>query len=474
MANTPAQSFGLDQVNVSFLDTRKTLPLVISPRWDDSLQFICKWLEINRSWVDDQILHYGAVLVRGFEVDSAVDFEKAVLALQPNLCDEYRGTSPRTLREGTQFAFNAADVPTNYPIAQHLEMSFLRSPPRQLYFGCMKASRSAGGETALCDFRKVYQDLSPELREKFATKKIKYTRKHLMVGEKWTYDVGAMLGWPQLFGTEDLDEVEEICLQEQAPKVTWVGKNKDTFLQEWIDEPYQRHPVTNEMVWFNHTNVFHWTTFPAELWFAFRRFNDIRFLVHCILIAIFTCIKYGILGYKMALNSTFGDGTPITFQEMNEVRAAVHKHMIFSRWQKGDILCIDNFSTSHGRQPTYDKGRSVCVAWSQPFDKTSTPLHAAEPATAAVSSTTTNKTEALYNNNKGGKDVPELVESPDSSPDSTLNNQELNDLRESFLSDQFGEELVKAFKKVEDAKTHRRFASTPDLLRRDSDFWKNN
>lgn len=283
-----------------------------------------------------------------------------------------------------------------------------------------------------------------------------------------------MLGWPQLFGTEDLDEVEEICLQEQAPKVTWVGKNKDTFLQEWIDEPYQRHPVTNEMVWFNHTNVFHWTTFPAELWFAFRRFNDIRFLVHCILIAIFTCIKYGILGYKMALNSTFGDGTPITFQEMNEVRAAIHKHMIFSRWQKGDILCIDNFSTSHGRQPTYDKGRSVCVAWSQPFDKTSTPLHAAEPAAAAVSSTTNNKTEALYNNNKGGKDVPELVESPDSSPDSTLNNQELNDLRESFLSDQFGEELVKAFKKVEDSKSHRRFASTPDLLRRDSDFWKNN
>ena len=33
----------------------------------------------------------------------------------------------------------AAEVPVNYPIAQHLEMSFLPAPPRQLFFGCLKA-----------------------------------------------------------------------------------------------------------------------------------------------------------------------------------------------------------------------------------------------------------------------------------------------------------------------------------------------
>ena len=125
MESIPAESVGLDHVIISFLDPRRMLPLVVSPRWDDSLIFICQWLEINRSWVEEQILKYGAVLLRGFQVTSPLDFENATLALQPNLCDEYRGTSPRTLREGTKFAFNAADVPTNYPIAQHLEMSFL-------------------------------------------------------------------------------------------------------------------------------------------------------------------------------------------------------------------------------------------------------------------------------------------------------------------------------------------------------------
>jgi hypothetical protein len=88
-----------------------------------------------------------------------------------------------------------------------------------------------------------------------------------------------MLGWPRLFGTSDPKEVEAICRKEGAPEVQWIGPNKDTFLQEWIDEPFQRHPITNEEVWFNHSNVFHWTTFPAELWFAFCRIRDIQLLI---------------------------------------------------------------------------------------------------------------------------------------------------------------------------------------------------
>ena len=145
----------LDEVNISFLDSKKTAPLVITPRWDDSLEFLIKWIEENRQWLDGQILLHGAILIRNFQVDNAVDFEKATSTLQPNLCDAYRGTSPRSCMPGTKYAFSAADVPVNYPIAQHCEMSFLKAPPRQLYFGCIKASTSGGGETALCDFRKV-------------------------------------------------------------------------------------------------------------------------------------------------------------------------------------------------------------------------------------------------------------------------------------------------------------------------------
>jgi hypothetical protein len=432
--------YGLDEVNVFFLDkSTKTLPLIISPRFDDTLDFICTWLEENRPWVEEQILCYGAVLVRGFQVESAPDFERATLALQPNLSDAYRGTSPRSLMKDTKYAFSAADVPVNYPIAQHCEMSFLKAPPRNLYFGCIKESKSRGGETALCDFRKVYQELSPALRNKFATKKIKYNRKHYKIGEKWTYDVGAMLAWPGLFGTSDPKKVEAICREEDAPEVQWVGPNKDTFLQEWIDEPFQHHPVTNEPVWFNHAQVFHWTTFPAELWYSFRRIRNFKLFIHFLLVSIFNLIKYGLLGHKMALDTNFGDGSPITFKEINEVRELIHKNMVFSRWRKGDILCIDNFSTSHGRQPTYDKGRKVIVAWSHPHNKTTPNVpHPTVSVDNSASQSIADKT------------LPDLLAaSPGPSLESTLTNMEARELKGSFLNHRFEDQMAIAFSKIE-------------------------
>ncbi|KAL3902859.1 MAG: hypothetical protein SGILL_010669, partial [Bacillariaceae sp.] len=472
----PATSFGLDQVNVSFLEKSNSSPLVISPRWDDSAAFITKWLQQNRSWVNDKMLECGAVYIRGFAIQNAPEFETAVNALQPKLCDEYRGTSPRSLKEGCKYAFSAADVPVNYPIAQHLEMSFLKAPPRQLYFGCMKASSKPGGETALCDFRKVYQDISPELRDKLRTKKIKYTRKHNKVGEQYTYDVGAMLDWPQLFGTSDPKEVERITKDEGAPPVQWVGEGGDCFLQEWVDEPFQYHPVTGEP-------VFHWTTFSMELWHSFQRMKDVNLIVHFLLVSIFSFIKYGLLRYKMALNTTFGDGTPISWKEMNEIRRAIHQNMVYSRWQKGDILCIDNFSTSHGRQPTYDRSRQVIVAWSHPLDKAtgantvkSTEAASAQPNVnvtsakpTAVAGTVTVVSKIDETDNETSRDassegVPDLVESPDNSPSTTLTKDEAQELKELFLANRFQDEMATAFSKREASKgVHKRLSSCPTL-----------
>ncbi len=452
------QSFDLDKINVSFLDkSKKTLPLIITPRFDDSHKFICEWLEENNSWVQDQMTRYGAVIIRGFKIESAVDFEQATLALDPNLCDKYRGTSPRSLAEGTKYAFSAADVPVNYPIAQHLEMSFLKAPPRFLYFGCMKESSSLGGETSVCDFRRVYQDISPEIRNKFQTKQVKYTRKHHRVGEKWTYDVSAMKTWEELFGTSSKEEVEQICLEEEAPPVRWID---DTFCQEWVDQATQLHPITNEPVWFNHTQVFHWSTFPAELWYAFCRMKNFQLFFHFLLVSIFTVVKYGILGYKMSLDVSFGDETPISFDEMNEVRDAIHKNLVFSRWQRGDILCIDNFSTSHGRQPTFDKGRKVIVSWSKPFNK-------GENCSSSNGEICAMK-KVNFSSQLSKESLPSLLSvTPDSSPESSLTKADAEELKASLVGKHH--ELKTKLQKHQ--LYHRRQHSCPNL-QPNSDFWK--
>lgn len=95
-SHSAAKNLGLDQVNVAFLKDdygqKQPLPLVITPRWDDSLGFLKAFCEQNRSWLDDQMLLYGAVLFRGFAIEDCSQLEQAIKAYQPNLHNTYRGT----------------------------------------------------------------------------------------------------------------------------------------------------------------------------------------------------------------------------------------------------------------------------------------------------------------------------------------------------------------------------------------------
>lgn len=204
-----------------------------------------------------------------------------------------------------------------------------------------------------------------------------------------------------------------------------------------------------------------------ELWLAFLRTYDVRLLLHCIFVSVIAIIKYGILGHKMGLNVTFGDGTPISVCEMHEIRSAIHKNMVFSRWQLGDIMCIDNFAVSHGRQPTYDHGRKVVVAWSNPLEKanTLTCIDAENlPADAIV------------------------MENPqERTPESTLTSEDAKVLKEAVLEQKLflGGNLMSqqeleaalnrkgaAFKDSDSFGIHKRVHSQPVLLHPSSDFWK--
>ena len=353
-------------------------PLLVTPKKYTSNFCLRAFMEANREWIDKAILKYGAVLFRGFDINSAKEVEADVRAFEPNLSNEYRGTSPRIAQKGSEYVFSAAEVPSHFPIAQHLEMSFLPAPPRRLFFSALQApTGNKGGETALTDFRKVYRDIPAKLRDKLASKKIRYTRKHKEKGFKppfVTTDITSLKGWSDLFDTHNKTEVEEICRRENLP-VRWEGRNRDTFVSEYNDEPFQLHPDTKEPVWFNHAQVFHWSTFPAELLSAFRRTRDVRFLLRSVSAFCLSFLTYAVLRRRMALHVSYGDGRPISFREMGQIRKAIHRNMVFNQWQKGDLLMIDNFSTSHGREPTYSRNRKIVVAWSNPLQKSNDPVY---------------------------------------------------------------------------------------------------
>lgn len=159
----------------------------------------------------------------------------------------------------------------------------------------------------------------------------------------------------------------------------------------------------------------------------------------------------------MGLNASFGDGSPITALEMHEIRSAVHKNMVYSRWELGDIMCIDNFAVSHGRQPTYDHGRKVVVAWSDALVKTNT-------LTCAEDENVPSDAEPVEPNPQ------------ERTPESTLTAEDAKSLKSVLVN---SKELEAALARKtlcsndhSSSGLHKRVQSQPLLFHSSSDFWK--
>jgi hypothetical protein len=62
------------------------------------------------------------------------------------------------------------------------------------------------------------------------------------------------------------------------------------------------------------------------------------------------------------MHCTYGDGSPIPDADMRAVREAFWRNMVFPKWQRGDVVAIDNHAVAHGRMP-YRGPRRIAVAW---------------------------------------------------------------------------------------------------------------
>lgn len=123
-------------------------------------------------------------------------------------------------------------------------------------------------------------------------------------------------------------------------------------------------------------------------------------------------------------------------------------------------MCIDNFSISHGRQPTYDLGRKILVAWSTPLNKRPFQLQCIEEETAEKEiGVTKDYSDAILDD----KLVPGVMESPDCTPNSTLTKEESEDLRDSFALSMANETIAcdDSFVRYSVGVSHKRSKSCP-------------
>jgi alpha-ketoglutarate-dependent taurine dioxygenase len=97
------------------------------------------------------------------------------------------------------------------------------------------------------------------------------------------------------------------------------------------------------MVWFNHAHMFHISNVePAVREALLSEFKE----------------------EDLPRNAYYGDGTKIEDSILEEIRGVYDELAVSFRWQEGDIMMLDNFLASHGRE-SYVGPRRVVVAMAE-------------------------------------------------------------------------------------------------------------
>src|SRR5439155_24210081 len=264
----------------------QVFPLVIAPTVPDV--DIVQWAAANRADIERDLLAYGAVLFRGFTVDSPERFEASARALSPELLRYVEGSSPR--RRLTEYVYTSTEYPSSYTISMHNELSYAHKWPAKLFFCCLKAPNEAG-ETPLADGRQVLRRISPRVRDRFKSKGVRYVR-NMHAG------TGTGLSWHAVFDTTERDEVEKYC-REGGIAFEWTPEGG--LRTEQRRAAIQKHPKTAEEIWFCQVDQWHPTNLPEEV----RR-------------ALLATTRTS----DLPIYATYGDGSELEDEVLAEIRTA--------------------------------------------------------------------------------------------------------------------------------------------------------
>ena len=258
---------------------------------------------------------YGAILLRGFDVDSP---EKMEIIADKLLDDIYtQNTEHVPVSNGTK-----VQTPVKYSAKEfllwHNENTFNKTWPGRILFGCARPAQE-GGRTPLVDTRKVFQQLPKSIRDEFVNKGVMYER-------RYSSDDSIGLSWKTIFNTNNKNEVEQKC-ETQSLIYRW---HDDQLVTHAIRPATYQHPNTGETCWVNQSPHWHFSCLSDELKNA--------------LVNLYPDGSY-------PRNCYFGDGTTIPDEYMDVILNMFKENEVSFQWKKGDLMCVDNAISAHARTP---------------------------------------------------------------------------------------------------------------------------
>jgi hypothetical protein len=167
-----------------------------------------------------------------------------------------------------------------------------------------------------------------ELRQKFIERGLLYVRNYYSeIGDNWK----------EVFRTDQKELVESSCRLLDV-ECEWVAGSQ---LRTKMRRPATLlHPVTGHPLWFNAAHLWHVSGIGARNLAKWR------------------------LSFKedFPANCYWGDGSPISDEEIRVVRGAFRSEETLVRLGAGEVLVLDNMLFAHGRKPfTGDRALTVAV-----------------------------------------------------------------------------------------------------------------
>ncbi|XP_043719765.1 clavaminate synthase-like protein At3g21360 [Telopea speciosissima] len=289
-------------------------PAIVSPEttFDFDLPRFIGAITQHKSWLESLIHTSGALLLRGFPVITASDFDHVVQAFGYDELPYVGGAAPRTKVVGRVFTSN--ESPPDQKIPFHHEMAQVPEFPSKLFFFCEEEPAN-GGETPIVLSHLIYNRMKekyPEFVEKLDELGLIYTR-ILGVGDDPSSPIGR--GWQSTFLTTDKSIAEERAAR-LGMKLEWMEDGVKTVMGPIPAVKFEQ--TRGRKIWFNS------------------------------MVAAYT-------GWEDARNDpvkavTFGDGTPLPSEIIYDCLAILENESVAIPWQKGDILLIDNLAVLHARR----------------------------------------------------------------------------------------------------------------------------
>ncbi|MEE2755458.1 MAG: TauD/TfdA family dioxygenase [Myxococcota bacterium] len=305
----------------------KDFPLILAPKdgYTQNKQALLTWLSDNQAHLRQLMMEHGAVLLRNCPIDGPDDFEAVLDSAEFINMPYVGGAAPREeVTKGRILTAN--ESPPDQPIPFHHEMAQVPKPPAYIFFYCDVASET-GGETAIVHSGRVYERFSkssPEFAKKVEELGVKYRR---VMPDQDDHSSPIGRSWRSTFLTDDPAEAEE---KMRSIGTSWNWQGDGNLYTETAIVPAIRTEERTGIKTFYNSVVAAYTGWVDER-------NDPKNAVVC------------------------GDDSPVDHAAVMEAHSAMQEECVAFKWQRGDVLLIDNSLVMHSRRP-YTGARRILAS----------------------------------------------------------------------------------------------------------------